>query len=74
MNLALPADLRDPELPLAVARALTRYGLVPAHALTLEVAESGVLGDAALAGEVCAALRESGVGLSVNNFGTGYSS
>lgn len=72
VNLA-PRNLRDPELPLAVARALTRYGL-PAQALTLEVTESGVLGDATLAGEVCAALRETGVGLSVDDFGTGYSS
>jgi len=72
VNLA-PRNLRDPELPAAVARALTKHGL-PASALTLEVTESGVLGDATLAAEVCRALRETGVGLSVDDFGTGYSS
>jgi len=72
VNLA-PRNLRDPELPGAVARALTKHG-VPAEALMLEVTESGVLGDATLAAEVCRALRETGVGLSVDDFGTGYSS
>jgi len=72
VNLA-PRNLRDPELPVAVARALTRYGL-PAQALALEVTESGVFGDATLAAEVCRALRDTGVGLSVDDFGTGYSS
>jgi len=72
VNLA-PRNLRDPALPVAVAEALIRHGL-PAEALTLEVTESGVFGDATLASEVCAALREIGVGLSVDDFGTGYSS
>jgi diguanylate cyclase (GGDEF)-like protein len=72
VNLA-PRNLRDPELPKAVARTLTAHGL-PADALTLEITESGVLGDATLAAEVCRALRETGVGLSVDDFGTGYSS
>ncbi|MBK5254952.1 MAG: EAL domain-containing protein, partial [Vicinamibacteria bacterium] len=59
--------------PVAVAKALTKYGL-PAEMLTLEVTESGAFGDATLAAEVCRALREMGVGLSVDDFGTGYSS
>jgi diguanylate cyclase (GGDEF)-like protein len=72
VNLA-PRSLRDPELPAAVAQVLARHGL-PASALTLEITESGVFGDATLAAEVCAALRETGVGLSVDDFGAGYSS
>jgi diguanylate cyclase (GGDEF)-like protein len=72
VNLA-PRNLRDPELPIAVARALTKHGL-PARTLTLEVTESGAFGEAPLAAEVCRALRETGVGLSVDDFGTGYSS
>jgi EAL domain-containing protein (putative c-di-GMP-specific phosphodiesterase class I) len=72
VNLA-PRNLRDPELPIAVAKALTKHGL-PARTLTLEVTESGAFGEAPLAAEVCRALRETGVGLSVDDFGTGYSS
>ncbi len=72
INLA-PRNVRDRELPAAVAQALARYGL-PAETLTLEITESGVFGDAALTAEVCRALRETGVGLSVDDFGTGHSS
>jgi diguanylate cyclase (GGDEF)-like protein len=72
VNLA-PRNLRDAALPAAVSQTLVRHGL-PAGALTLEVTESGVFGDATLASEVCAALRATGVGLSVDDFGTGYSS
>jgi len=72
VNLA-PRNLRDSSLPAVVAQTLIRHGL-PAEALTLEVTESGVFGDATLAAEVCAALRATGVGLSVDDFGTGYSS
>ena len=72
VNLA-PRNLRDPGLPAAVGQALERHGL-PASALTLEVTESGVLGDATQAAGVCSALRALGVGLSVDDFGTGYSS
>jgi len=72
VNLA-SRNLRDPELPRAVARALTEHGLA-AETLTLEITESGVLGDVTLAAEVCRALRATGIGLAVDDFGTGYSS
>lgn len=72
VNLA-PRNLRDPRLPPDVTLILARHGL-PAEALTLEVTESGVLGDATVAAQVCGALRERGIGLSVDDFGTGYSS
>jgi len=72
VNLA-PRNLRDAALPATVAAALQKHAL-PAAALTLEVNESGVFGDARQASEVCRALREMGVGLSVDDFGTGYSS
>ena len=44
------------------------------HGPALEITENGVLGDATLAAEVCGALRDLGVGLSVDDFGAGYSS
>ena len=72
VNLA-PRNLRDADLPAEVARTLARHGL-PAEALTLEVTESGVLGETRLAFPVCQALRSAGIGLSVDDFGTGYSS
>jgi EAL domain-containing protein (putative c-di-GMP-specific phosphodiesterase class I) len=68
-----PRNLRDPGLSAAVSQALTTYGL-SAEALTLEITENGVLGDVRLAAEVCGALRRIGVGLSVDDFGTGHSS
>lgn len=72
VNLA-PRNLRDPDLPSVIARALVRHSL-PATALTLEVTESGAFGEATRAAEVCGDLRKLGVGLSVDDFGTGYSS
>jgi len=72
VNLA-SRNLRDPRLAEDVIQALGRHGL-DASALMLEVTESGVLGEAAVAAGVCGALRAIGVGLSVDDFGTGYSS
>jgi diguanylate cyclase (GGDEF)-like protein len=72
VNLA-PHNLRDDGLPAFVAEVLARHGLAPAE-LTLEITESGVLGDIALATGICRRLRDIGVGLSIDDFGTGYSS
>ena len=72
VNLA-PHNLRDDTLPAFVAEVLARHGLAPAE-LTLEITESGVLSDIALATGICRRLREIGVGLSIDDFGTGYSS
>jgi diguanylate cyclase (GGDEF)-like protein len=66
-------NLRDVHLPDQVAHALTSRGLPPAQ-LTLEITESGIIGDATHAAGVCRRLREIGVGLSIDDFGTGYSS
>jgi diguanylate cyclase len=48
--------------------------LVPAGALVLEVTETGLVSDAAHGLEVAAQLVERGVGLSIDDYGTGYSS
>jgi diguanylate cyclase (GGDEF)-like protein len=66
-------NLRDAHLPEYVAQALSMHGLPPAQ-LTLEITESGIMGDATHAAGVCRRLRGIGVGLSIDDFGTGYSS
>jgi diguanylate cyclase (GGDEF)-like protein len=56
-----------------VQRALTTHG-VPAHALTLEITEGGLIADPANGVRVLRALASLGVKLSVDDFGTGHSS
>ncbi len=72
VNLAT-ANLREPDLPGRVLAALHRHGLPPA-ALTLEITETAAIEDSALAEHVLRALDELGVGLAVDDFGTGHSS
>jgi EAL domain-containing protein (putative c-di-GMP-specific phosphodiesterase class I) len=66
-------QLRDPELVSHVAAALDRSG-VPAKALTLEITESLLIEDTAACLDGLEALKELGVKLSVDDFGTRYSS
>ncbi|HEX6930450.1 MAG TPA: EAL domain-containing protein, partial [Gammaproteobacteria bacterium] len=68
-----PRNLRNEKLPAIVTEMLDEYG-VPAALLTLEITESGVLGEAVLSAGVFERLREIGVGISIDDFGTGYSS
>ena len=68
-----PYNLRDNQLPEFIAQTLATHGLPPGE-LTLEITESGVLGDALLAAGIFQRLRGIGVGLSIDDFGTGYSS
>jgi diguanylate cyclase (GGDEF)-like protein len=72
VNLSV-SDLRSPALPQQVADLLHRYGL-PTTALELEVTESVLMTDAEQALSVLGALREMGVRLAVDDYGTGYSS
>jgi EAL domain-containing protein (putative c-di-GMP-specific phosphodiesterase class I) len=67
------ANLTDLGLPGRVAAALGRHA-VPASALTLEITETAAVEDNELAHHVLGALEELGVGLSVDDFGTGHSS
>jgi diguanylate cyclase (GGDEF)-like protein/PAS domain S-box-containing protein len=64
-------DLREPDLPEVVARALADNGLPP-RALTVEVTESVALDDSVL--PVLTRLHALGVGVAMDDFGVGYSS
>jgi diguanylate cyclase len=72
VNLAV-ANLIDRGFPAEVAAVLDRHG-VPAELLRLEITENVVMADPARALEVLDALRALGVGLSLDDFGTGHSS
>ena len=65
--------LHDPTLPDTVAWLLQRYAIIPER-LTLEVTESTLMADPTQAKAVLARLAEIGVGLSIDDFGAGYSS
>lgn len=66
-------DLIDDSLPGFVADTLARHG-VPPERIALEVTESAVMQDTAFALRVLQGLKDVGVRLSVDDFGTGQSS
>ena len=72
VNLAAP-NVVDATLPEKLDRLLAASG-VPARALTLEVTEDIVMTDPERAIAVLESLRERGVRLSLDDFGTGHSS
>jgi EAL domain-containing protein (putative c-di-GMP-specific phosphodiesterase class I) len=66
-------NLLDGELPQQVAAILDRRGISP-DAVVLEVTESAAMSDPKQAVSVLRALRASGLGVSVDDFGTGNAS
>ena len=68
-----PVQLRDPLLADQITALLTASGLDPAL-LTLEITEAAVLDNAELTQSTLARLHRIGVGLALDNFGTGTSS
>ena len=66
-------NLREPDLPAQVAGLLERHG-VPASSLELEITESALMSEPALAMRLLSELSELGVRLALDDFGTGYSS
>jgi diguanylate cyclase (GGDEF)-like protein len=67
------ADLQDAQFPAEVAAMLAARELPP-EVLVLEVTENMVLADPVRVGDVLAQLGELGLGLSLDDFGTGFSS
>jgi len=65
--------LLDPALPGDVRALLDRHA-IPPHRLVLEITESVVVADLPVIDEVLNGLRTVGVQLSVDDFGTGFSS
>jgi EAL domain-containing protein (putative c-di-GMP-specific phosphodiesterase class I) len=65
--------LSDLALPRQVAEALARHDVEPG-CLVLEVTETGILSDPARVDVVIAALRGQGVGIAVDDYGTGHAS
>lgn len=66
-------NLLDPALPGRIVGLLQRHR-VPAQRLTVEVTESAAMADPARAVEVLRELRDRGVGVSIDDFGTGNAS
>jgi diguanylate cyclase (GGDEF)-like protein len=67
------ANVHDQTLPAKVATALGRHGL-PAAALVVELTEDTLMTDPARARRVLEQLRLLGVKVSIDDYGTGYSS
>jgi EAL domain-containing protein (putative c-di-GMP-specific phosphodiesterase class I) len=68
-----PRCLLDTTLPMRV-RDLLEYHRVPADLLRLEVTETAIMANTALALAILTELHELGVRLSIDDYGTGYSS
>jgi diguanylate cyclase (GGDEF)-like protein len=66
-------SLLDPTFPAQIADLLRRHRM-PAEQLVLEITESVAVSDSEVVDEVLANLREMRVQLSVDDFGTGFSS
>jgi diguanylate cyclase (GGDEF)-like protein len=68
-----PSNLVDDRFPEEVDERLAAHGL-PASALVLEVTESLLMEDRERAVSVLGRLRAAGVGIAIDDYGTGYSS
>ena len=67
------ANMHDPDLVENVARSLARHGVAPSR-LVLEITEDTLMVDSDGARRILQELRELGVALSVDDYGTGFSS
>jgi len=68
-----PSNLREPDLPMFIDRALRTWGVNGAN-LMVEITETAMLIDQAAANQALNELKSRGVRLSIDDFGTGYSS
>ena len=72
VNVAM-RNILDEEFPTELGRLLERHGVAP-ETLELELTETSVLADPPRAKEILQRLRDTGVKLAVDDFGTGYAS
>jgi diguanylate cyclase (GGDEF)-like protein len=68
-----PPQITDAAFVKRVADVLARHGVAPGR-LVLEITESSLLADVEVARQVTAALRATGVRISLDDFGVGFSS
>ena len=68
-----PSNLREPDLPQFIDRALRTWGVKGGN-LMVEITETAMLIDQAAANVALNELKSHGVRLSIDDFGTGYSS
>ena len=68
-----PAQLRNPDFPVQLGHILEETGFPPER-LELEITETYLVGDPAVAGRALDLIRGFGVGISLDDFGTGYAS
>src|SRR5262249_32122866 len=67
-----PGQLRDRDLPERILLTLAQHSIDP-HRLELEITESILVQDLESAKDVLAPLRAAGACITLDNFGTGYS-
>ena len=68
-----PSNLREADLPYHVDRALRTWD-VPGQNIVIEITETAVMVEQAVAQEALQRLKSHGTKLSIDDFGTGYSS
>ncbi len=68
-----PTQLKDPWLAQKLVKLLTETGF-PAHRLEVEITESSLFENLALAQSIVGSLKNQGIRLALDDFGTGYSS
>jgi diguanylate cyclase (GGDEF)-like protein len=68
----LPCQLDDRELPARILGILAEHAIAPAR-LELEITESALVQNVTAAETILGALRNAGVRITLDNFGTGYS-
>lgn len=72
VNLSL-AGLEDPAIVESISKSIYQAGIEP-HQIILEITETAAMTDSGVALEILARLRMRGFGLSVDDYGTGFSS
>lgn len=68
-----PMQLKDAWLAQKIIKTLTETGF-PAHRLEVEITESSLFDNLALAQSICGSLKNQGIRIALDDFGTGYSS